>query len=235
MLLEEFVKLIYKWYGRVGGPCMHEYRIAQDWSRAYANTLALLLAGTLLGACAGGSVAVPTSFPVPLMEKVQLPVGIYLDDALSTYSHTEAIEGRGEWHIELGSAQRSMFDNLLAGMFIGHRFVQRADVPNPDVAGVIIPSIDELQFTLPSQTRTDYHEVWIRYRFQMLDNQGHALGDWFLTAYGKSHKQNHGGASASLQAAALEACRDAMADFALRFKSFPGVAGWLQSELDGAS
>ena len=196
----------------------------------HAAGLGLAVATMLLGGCAGGSVAVPTSFPVPLVEKVQLPVGIYLDEALTLYTHTEEVEGHGEWNIELGSAQRSMFGNLLEGLFIGHRMVERADGGNPDVAGVLVPSIEELQFTLPSQTRTEYHEVWIRYRFQMLDNQGNALGDWMLTAYGKSHQQNHGGASASLRAAALDACRDAMADFSLRFRSFPGIAAWLQSE-----
>ena len=214
---------------------MEKIRISHRWAHVQARAAALVLAIGLVGACAGGSVAVPTNFPVPLVEKVPLPLGIYLDQALSSYTHTETIEGRGEWHIELGSAQRSMFANLLEGMFIGHRFVERADGRNPDVAGVLVPTIEELQFTLPNQTRTDYHEVWIRYRFQMLDNQGNALGDWILTAYGKSHKQNHGGASASLQAAALEACRDAMADFALRFRSFPGIDAWLQSELGGVT
>ena len=206
-------------------------RISSQRTRAYANAVLLTLAGHLLVACAGGSVAVPTGFPVPLMEKVQLPVGIHLDEALSSYTHVESVEGGGEWEIELGSAQRSMFDNLLEGMFIGHRFVERADGHNPDVAGVLVPSIEELQFTLPSQTRTEYHEVWIRYHFRILDNRGNVLGDWPLMAYGKSHKQNHAGASASLRAAALDACRDAMADFAIRFRSFPGVGAWLQSEL----
>ena len=213
---------------------MNKNRISNQCTRPYARAVALVLAGNLLGGCAGGTVAVPTNFPVPLVEKVQLPIGIYLDDALTGYIHVEAIEGQGEWQIELGSAQQSMFGNLLEGMFIGHRFIDRANGRNPDVAGVLVPSIEELQFTLPSQTRTEYHEVWIRYRFQMLDNRGNALGDWDLTAYGKSHQQNYGGASASLQAAALDACRDAMADFALRFRSFPGVSAWLQSELGDA-
>ena len=210
---------------------MRKIRRSPHWTGTLGAAVALALAGTLLGACAGGSVLVPTNFPVPLVEKIPLPIGIYLDQALTGYVHTEAVEGRGEWDIELGSAQRSMFDNLLAGMFIGHRFVDRSDRRNPDVAGVLVPSIEELQFTLPNQTRTDYHEVWIRYRFEMLDNQGNALGDWILTAYGKSHKQNHAGASASLRAAALGACRDVMADFALRFRSFPGIDAWLQNEL----
>ena len=175
--------------------------------------------------------AVPSGFPVPLVQKLQLPVGVYLDEKLTSFTHIGEVEGGGEWQIELGSAQHSMFDNLLSGMFIGHRFLERPDARNPNVAGVLVPSIEELQFTLPDQTRTEYHEVWIRYRFQLLDNQGAPVSDWHLTAYGKSHQQNHGGASASLRAAALDACRDAMADFSLRFRQFPGVADWLRAEL----
>lgn len=227
-------KLLYKW-SRHLGVSMHGNRRTHRWATICARAATLVAACSLLGACAGGSVAVPTSFPVPLMEKVQLPIGIHLDDALSTYTHVETVQDRGEWEIELGSAQRYMFDNLLHGMFIGHRFVERADAHHPDVAGVLVPSIAELQFTLPSQTRTEYHEVWIRYQFRILDNRGNVLGEWPLMAYGKSHKQNHAGASASLQAAALDACRDAMADFAIRFRSFPGVSAWLQSELGGAT
>ncbi len=195
------------------------------------NIGALAAIGVLVAGCAGGgSVAVPSGFPVPLVEKLQLPVGIYLDEALSAYTHVEEVEGQGEWQIELGSAQYSMFDTLLGGMFIGHRFVERPDGNDANIAGVLVPSIEELQFTLPSQTRTEYHEVWIRYRFALLSNQGVPISDWQLTAYGKSHQQNHAGASASLRAAALDACRDAMADFSLRFQQFPGVADWLRAE-----
>ena len=199
---------------------------------AAGRAAAILL---LAGCAGGGSVAVPQQFPVPLVEKLPLPMGIYLDEALTSYVHKEAIEGQGEWSIDLGSAQRPMFDALLRGLFIGHRFVASATAANPAVAGILAPSVEELQFTTPKQTRSEYHEVWIRYRFQLHDNQGNALGEWELTAYGKSHQQNHGMASNSLQAAALDACRDAMADFALRFARVPVVQAWLAKELEDAA
>ena len=196
----------------------------------------MALAALLLAGCAGGSsVAVPQQFPLPLVARLPLPMGIYLDEALTSYVHEEAIEGQGDWAIDLGSAQRPMFDTLFSGLFIGHRFVASPEAANPDLAGVLAPSVAELQFTTPKQTRSEYHEVWIRYRFQLYDNQGDTLGEWELTAYGKSHRQNHGSASNSLQAAALDACRDAMADFALRFARVPVVQAWLAKELEGAA
>ncbi len=190
--------------------------------------LVLLLAG-----CGGANVAVPTQFPVPVVVKVPLPIGIYIDENLSSYTHTETLEGRGEWRIELGSAQQPMFQSLLEGMFYDHRFLDRVVGDNQDVAAILVPSIEELQFSTPQQTRSEYFEVWIRYQFKLYDNRGVLLGEWPLTAYGKSHKQNHGSSSNSLQEAALIACRDAMAFFTLQFRSVPVVKDWLASQLGG--
>ena len=192
------------------------------------------LAMTALG-CAGAKVAVPTGFPVPQVAKVPLPVGLYLDEALLSYVHQESLEQRGDWEIELGSAQRPMFDTLLSGLFIGHRPVERLGESHDDIAGVLAPSIEELQFSTPEQTRSDYYEVWIRYRFELHANDGEKLGQWDLTAYGRAHQQNHAGASAALRSAALVACRDAMAFFTQQFGKVPVVQTWLASELDGSA
>lgn len=193
-----------------------------------------ILIVVLLAGCSGARIEVPSQFPVPVVEKVPLPIGIHIDDALRTYTHTETLEGRGEWQIELGAAQQPMFESLLEGMFYGHRFVDEVVGDHQDVAAILVPSIEELQFSTPRQTRTEYFEVWIRYQFKLYDNHGVLLGEWPLTAYGKSHTQNHGSASNSLQEAALLACRDAMAFFTLQFRSEPTVKDWLASQLGGS-
>ena len=197
-------------------------------------TLIAALALAAFG-CAGAKVAVPTGFPVPQVAKVPLPVGLYLDEALLSYVHRESLEQRGDWEIELGSAQGPMFDNLLSGLFIGHRTVRKLGTSHDDIAGVLAPSIEELQFSIPEQTRSEYYEVWIRYRFELHANDGEKLGQWDLTAYGKAHQQNHAGASAALQSAALVACRDAMAFFTQQFGRVPVVQTWLGSELGGSA
>ena len=198
-----------------------------------AKLLALACLVLLTIGCSGAKVAVPTQFPVPLVEKVPLPIGLYLDEALLSYKHEESLEKRGDWEIELGSAQPSMFDNLLAGMFIGHRRVKQVQGRHPDLAGVLAPAIAEVQFSTPEQSRSDYYEVWLRYQFKLHDNQGSELGAWDLTAYGKAHEQNHGGDASALQQAAMSACRDAMAFFTQQFPTLPVVQNWLAQELGG--
>ena len=125
-----------------------------------------------------------------------------------------------------------MFTNLATGMFAGLRFVDDPLAPGADVDAVLVPSISEVQFSIPTQTRSDYFEVWIRYHFQLLSNDGQTLADWDLTAYGKANQRNYGGLQGSqpaLQAAALSACRDAMAFFTVQFRGVEPVKNWLNA------
>ena len=88
-------------------------------------------------------------------------------------------------------------------------------------------SIKELQFSIPKQTRTDYFEVWIRYQFKLFDKNANLVGEWDLPAYGKAKAQDYPSDGTALQAAALSACRDAMAFFSLNFTRVPLVKNWI--------
>lgn len=191
----------------------------------------------ILEGCAGASVSVPTRFPVPLVQKVPLVVGMHLPDELTNYTFVQDLGQEGEFSIDLGDAQRTMFENLFTGMFNGIELVDDPSLPNEGIAGVLVPHISELQFSTPEQTRSDYFEVWIRYQFQLYSRDGQLLGEWPLTAYGKANTQNFGLSTTepTLQAAALAACRDAMAFFTLQFRSIPAVQNWLAAELLGGS
>ncbi len=194
-------------------------------------TLTVMLA--IVADCGGASVAVPTEFPVPLVERLPLTMGIHLSPELRKFVHKEKLEQSGEWSIDLGDAQEPMFTNLLTGMFANLRFVGDPQAPGDDVDGVLVPNITEVQFSIPTQTRSDYFEVWIRYHFELLSGDGQAIADWDLTAYGKANQRNYGGLQGSqpaLQAAALAACRDAMAFFTVQFRGVAPVKDWLAAQ-----
>lgn len=188
----------------------------------------------MLTGCGPSRVSVPEQFPVPLVEKLPLTVAVRLDEALLGYAHTEELETGREWNIELGTAQSGLFRNLLAGMFA------RSEVLEGEGGGpfdaVLVPSIEELQFTTPDQTKTDYFEVWIRYQMKLYDAEGTLIAEWPLTAYGQSNARNFGmqGQEPALQAAALAACRDAMAFFVVQFRTIPAVEAWLAAKTGAA-
>lgn len=194
-----------------------------------------------LAACQGAQVSVPTEtneFPVPLLEPLPLTIGLVLDEQLTGYVHEESLPGNGDWRIDIGPAQPAMFNNLFAGMFDAFELVpsSTAEDQRAGLQAIIQPSIEEVQFSIPSQTRTDYFEVWIRYQIKLYD-EGELLAEWPIAAYGKANVQNYGLSSTSpaLQAAAFAACRDAMAYFAVQFQRIPAVQAWIKTETAAAS
>lgn len=202
-------------------------------ARRLSSCVVLLAALSSLGGCLGAAVEVPAEFPVPLLRQLPVTVGLVLSDDLTSFVHEETLPDNGDWRIVLGPAQPVMFNNLFAGMFNSHQVIadESAETQALTVDGVLVPSIEEVQFSIPSQTRSDYFEVWIRYQIKLYDN-GALLGEWPITAYGKANVQNYGLSSTSpaLQAAAFAACRDAMAYFAVEFQRVPAVRTWLAAQ-----
>lgn len=201
------------------------------------QTLIAVAVMVCLGACGGARVDVPPVLPVPLVDRLPMVIGLHLPEALLAYRHEEELEGGGKWQIQLGGAQPIMFENLLTGMFSGVQRVEDPSHPPGSVRGVLKPEIEEVQFSTPEQTRSEYFEVWVRYRFELYDRDGTSLGQWPLTAYGKANARFYGinNREPALQAAALAALRDAMAFFTVQFRSIPAVQSWLTSELGAAS
>jgi hypothetical protein len=185
-----------------------------------------------LGACAGASVEAPIKFPVPVVETLPLTMGLVLTDELTGYVHEEKLENNGNWVIDIGAAQQPMFENLFRGLFTNYETLPKVDGQSQSHHGVIVPNITQVQFAIPSQTRTDYFEVWIRYQIQLFDEQT-LIAEWPITAYGKANVRNYGLVSTNpaLTAAARAACRDAMAFFAVEFGADPKIRAWLDNKI----
>ncbi len=186
----------------------------------------LLGVSVLVTACAGTTqVSLDDTFPVPVMEKTPLRLGILLDETLTGYTFSEKVDKRGEWAVDIGAVQEGLFTNLATGM------VQQFDMVDAltghAMEGVLRPTITDMQFSLPAQTRSNFYEVWIRYEFELFDANGNLVSRWPLPAYGKANNKDYGGSSSGIRAAAIAACRDAMAFFAINFTREPAVNKWL--------
>lgn len=198
------------------------------------RTIAMALTMLLVG-CMTTNVEVPTTqFPVPLMQKLPVRMGLFLPEELRNYEFRQDLGDAGVFEIDIGPAQEAMFTNLLTGMFAV--VVPSADPATFDTLeadAVLVPRIAEMQFSTPQQTRTDYYEVWIRYDLALHSQDGTILAQWPLTAYGKANTQNYllAPTSPTLTQAALNACRDAMAFFTVQFETLPGVQNWLQATI----
>mgnify|MGYP006277699963 CR=1 FL=1 len=196
--------------------------------------VALLLCAGLAG-CSTTAVEVEGSFPQEaVIEQLPLAIGVHFDEAFRTYMLEEPVPQRGDWNISIGAAQVEMFRSVLPAMFERVEVLANPEAPT-EVDAVLVPRVDDMQFAIPFQTKSNFFEVWIRYELTLLEpNGGRVIASWPLTAYGRTRDAMLEGAEAALQQAAVVALRDAAAFLAIDFVDTRELAPWLADQLASA-
>jgi hypothetical protein len=196
---------------------------------------ALLSACFLLTACGPNEVVVQGQFPEPLMSRLPITIGVWYPEEFSNHEFFDEAKGRAEsgWIVRTGEAQVSMWDTLFGGMFA--ELVHMKGKPAPDqmnqlVDAVLIPRVDELQYTIPAHTNVKVYEIWLRYGFDLVTIEGEPIAEWTMTAYGKTPTAFLQSDEAAVNLAAVVALRDAGANFAANFTRVPAVQDWLQAK-----
>ena len=204
------------------------YRSHRRGIGACAAALCVLLAG-----CVGANVQMQGDIPTPLVNRLPLRIGLYFEPALVQYVFEEKIQDHGDWRVEVGQMQPKLFEKIAAAMFVESMQVDSITPTGTDLDAVLAPSIAEFQISIPSQTRSDFYEVWIKYTMKLYDIHGTLIAQWPLTAYGKANKGDFGFMDNSdklaIKQATLTALRDAAAFLSLRFGTVPEVKTWMNA------
>ena len=176
--------------------------------------------------CASTSVVVTADVPSPLVEPIPIRVGVFFDESLKGYVHEESSEDHGEFRIELGSVQIPVFERVFDALFEETVALSSTEAAE-EVAAVIVPVLEEMQFSIPAQTRGEFFEVWIKYRIDVYGRDGKLMASWPLPAYGKSNERNFGfmedSKGSGLTEASVWALRDAAAHLSFYFPRLPAV------------
>ena len=209
----------------MNNPVIHKPAI---WRSAVCALLLVLAAG-----CTSSlKMKVEGEVPTPVVTRLPLKMGVYYDDKFSNYTYTENSAERRNWSIESGASQVAMFQRILPSMFTS---VQQITTPptagnNYNVDAILVPNIEDMQFSLPSETKLDLYEVWIKYQIGFYDNQGRHIADIPLTAYGKTSTEFMLTKEKAMQAAMDQALRDAGARLALGFTRNADIRSWLTAK-----
>ncbi|RME62298.1 MAG: hypothetical protein D6782_12500 [Alphaproteobacteria bacterium] len=184
----------------------------------------------LAGACSSSvDLAVQSSVPAPVVSPLPVRMGLYYDDSFQTWVHRESSEDREGWQIDIGAAQRNLFDTVVPLMFEEVHSVSalRASDTAP-VDAIISPELVQVQIALPEETHTDFYEAWMKYRVGLYDPAGALITSWDIVGYGKVTK---GGLFTSkekwLNLAIDEALRTVGAELVLGFAARNDVRQWL--------
>jgi hypothetical protein len=213
------------------------------------------LGAFLLAACTAKEVVVGgNDFPSPVLEKMPLTVGIAYPPAFAQHEFFDEAKGRAEsdWLVKTGDAQVKFWNTMLGGMFEQtvridsdatlHEWEDKLDI-------VLVPTIEDLQYTIPLHTNVKVYEIWMRYRFRLVkpsDIHEHTDGsltyhpeehiaDWSFTGYGKTPTAFLQSDEEAVNLAARVALRDAGANFATTFAGVPEVSAWLNARQVGGN
>ncbi len=197
-----------------------------------------MLTGLFLSGCGSNQVIVQGDFPTPLIEKLNQTLGVYYEDEFKSHEIFDEARSKGQadWQIRTGEAQVRLWNLIFSGVFSKTLTLSErpsSEKPADGVDVIIIPHVEELQYAIPSHTQVKVYEIWMRYRFELINAAGEPLGDWKMTAYGKT-PQNlvmgiEGGQSKeeAINLAAIMALRDAGAHFVTSFRRAEPIALWL--------
>ena len=203
--------------------------------------LALFIAG-----CSSKQVIVEGNFPEPLLDPLPITMGVIYPPAFAQHEFFDEAKGRADsdWLVKTGEAQVAFWDILLSGLFQEVVHIDSWETVQTEggrIDGVLIPSIAELQYTVPTHTNVKIYEIWMRYEFRLTDiaaihqqadgalsfNPDDRLAQWPITAYGKTPTAFLQSDEEAVNLAAVVALRDAGAHFITTFGRTPGVAAWL--------
>lgn len=187
----------------------------------------------LLAACGPAHVVVEGKFPPPLIEPLPITLGVWYGEDFAKHEFFDESKSRNEssWIVTTGTAQVQMWDTLLAGMFTKVVHLKAKPVPGqsiPNVDAVLIPRVEELQYTIPRHTQIKVYEIWMRYRFDLASASGNPIATWSMTSYGKTPTAFLQSDQEAVNLAAVMALRDAGANFATQFTQVPAVQNWLR-------
>lgn len=185
------------------------------------RSISLIFAAALLAGCSTTPVTPPTEFPRPVLRRIPMSMGLYMDDAFRNYVHHDAPEKGAKQDVSVGPASRALFNEFLLAQFTQLYTISTApsgQSVSPGVEAVLQPVVQDVQISSPQTDKDQFHEAWIKYRLRLLTPAGQELAAWDLAAYGKHRGATMGGTHAALTAAVRDAMRDAAAGMALIFR-----------------
>jgi hypothetical protein len=191
-----------------------------------------LLGGCLIffvQSCGTSSIVIEGQYPSPNVTKIPLSIGVIYPQELIDFNYVEYSEiGEEEYRVQSGQSHRDLFDALLPSMF--ERVVVLDSIESAvsqEVDIVFLPAIEEFQLALPSKTKLDVFEVWVKYNLRISDSEGEGIADWILTSYGKTPTRTMRSVENSINQAAVVALRDFASSFTLGFSQVPEIRQWL--------
>lgn len=186
------------------------------------------LAGLLALAGCNGTANIVIEHPLP--EVVSEPVNMHATLVFDQQFMTYVARPNAKTTIDIGQAHAELLRKAFRGLFSQVKVVFSREEVRPSTNIVIIPSVREVQISVPSESYLNVYEVWIKYNLDIETPDGQPIDSWFLPAYGKTPDSMLLSRSEAIEQATIVAIRDAGAKLLLDFFRIPAVYGWMEQQ-----
>jgi hypothetical protein len=187
----------------------------------------------ILTGCAS-KLVVETTVDVPetLVEEIPVDAAIYFPDATRNHEYVEASRDGKAWSITTGSSQVALLNQVFESMFASTSSVESVEDALAGYDLVIIPELQDMQFSLPGKTRLGFYEVWMQYEFTIKLPDGTSIAMFPVNGYGTAPTAFFLGNEEGILKAANTAFRELGAKLVVRFNGNTDIQKWLSSRKD---
>ncbi len=124
--------------------------------------------------------------------------------------------------IDIGSGQKAVWEKSFIGLVSDVTFVDSIDLIDGPKDLILVPSVADVQVSVPSENYLSVYEVWIKYNIDIIAGDGSEIDQWFMPVYGKTALSAIGKNNA-IRSAAETALRDVGAKLSLDFFRIPAI------------
>ena len=195
-------------------------------AKALAHMLCLSLALLQIGCGGSSNVKIAADFPALLTQPRDLKAAVVLGSEFSSFVATP----NKNVTIDIGSGQKAVWENSFAGLISDVTFVESIDLIGGPKDLVVVPSVRDVQVSVPSENYLSVYEVWIKYNIDIIADDGSKIDQWFMPVYGKTSLSAFGKDKA-IRSAAETALRDVGAKLSLDFFRIPAIQRYLDNRI----
>ncbi|WP_317933438.1 hypothetical protein [Halioxenophilus sp. WMMB6] len=183
------------------------------------------------------ALVVDADFPKPITAPIDITMAVVYDEQMTKFVYEEQSKSRDRWQIGVGEAHEHLFKEVFEPLFrdsISLKTVEEAK-NYPQIDLLLIPKINEFQYSSPRETRINIYEVWIKYNMQVYNPDGELVADWIMSAYGKTPSAFLQSKEEAMHQAVVVALRDLGASLTTGFARVPEIRSWLEEHQASAS
>lgn len=198
------------------------------WLKNVIKT-SVLVGTTVLWSCASSLVMqTDANIPRPSVKSWPLNVAVLCDTQTCSHVYNENTTDRPNWQVTTGPSQTQFLKQTLASLFLSTTLIDSLDDVTANYDLVITPTLQDMHFSLPSETQLKHYEAWLKYNVSVTTADGEVVATIPLSGYGKAEDDFFKNNQQGLQLATNLAFRDLGAKLILGIKQHPKIRARLK-------